>query len=177
MSSVAPVAASTAAKTLVPLNAAVTVHAISCSSQAGVLAGARASRPDAAGAEFENGLRADDFGAHEQGAQKTVLERAEETLTEIYMLFSDADRDGSGTLDRAEIIAVIKNYHKTEGTQRSAAEIQKEVDAAVRRYANPGTDSLSMHQFIEMLFAPDGQFKVKTPAERHTSPTATQMVE
>ena len=65
----------------------------------------------------------------------SVDDQAEETLTEIYLLFNDADRycspsvnpitvhcnpndanrDGSGMLDRAEIIDVIRKYHKTEG--------------------------------------------------------------
>ena len=94
------------------------------------------------------------------------MARTEATLDRIEKLFTSADLDGSGALDRTELAELLKKYYRSEKMLRDISKVQAEVDAAMTANDADGSGTLDIAEFIEMLCSsPD--FKISlTPVEK-----------
>jgi hypothetical protein len=73
--------------------------------------------------------------------------------------FRGADTDGSGTLNKEEMIVLFKSMYKTEGMARSKAKVEAEVNAAMKLYDLDGSGALDEDEFLNMLLhAPTFKF-------------------
>ena len=96
------------------------------------------------------------FGKHElvamtravQQMEANDLELAMHTAEKIRAMFSEADKDGSGTLDAEELAALVRRYYGTEGKSRSAKVVQREVSDAMGAFDTDGNGLLSFAEFL-----------------------------
>lgn len=75
-------------------------------------------------------------------------------------MFKDADADGSGKLDKAELASLLKEYYKTEKLSRRLSSVQEEIDAAMAEYDTDGNGELDFKEFIFMA-ATSKEFKFR----------------
>ena len=85
-------------------------------------------------------------------ADGEVAQQAATRVGECWRLFTQADADMSGHLDRVEIRDVITQYHKTEGKLVSKSAVKEEVERTICDYAAPGASELVFPEFVAMLF-------------------------
>lgn len=92
-----------------------------------------------------------------------VLE-AEPALAILRNLFTQADTDGSGYLDKAELAVVVRNFYKEEKMSRNIKVVTAEVDDAMSRFDANGDGVLQFEEFVDMLCLSES-FKFKIPLE------------
>merc|ERR1719272_1643746 len=83
-----------------------------------------------------------------QQMESDDLELAMHTADKIRMMFNEADKDGSGTLDAEELAALVRRYYGTEGKSRSTKVVQREVSDAMAAFDTDGNGSLSFAEFL-----------------------------
>jgi len=86
---------------------------------------------------------------------------ADETWGIIQEIFEKYDTNNSGDLDSSELVAVLKDYGKTEGKLRATKALERELAEALQDYDKDGTQSLDLHELIRMVCEKAQHFKFR----------------
>ena len=86
---------------------------------------------------------------------------ADETWGIIQEIFEQYDTNNSGDLDSSELVAVLKDYGKTEGKLRATKALERELAEALQDYDKDGTQSLDLHELIRMVCEKAQHFKFR----------------
>lgn len=88
----------------------------------------------------------------------------DQILEMLQKTFVDADKDGSGELDHAEISEVVKAYYKKEGVSRSLSKVEAEVAAAMVAFDANRSGALDFTEFLQM-YASGEHFRFQIPLD------------
>eukprot|EP00657_Telonema_sp_P-1_P003659 TRINITY_DN1863_c0_g1_i6.p1 TRINITY_DN1863_c0_g1~~TRINITY_DN1863_c0_g1_i6.p1 ORF type:complete len:341 (-),score=88.96 TRINITY_DN1863_c0_g1_i6:101-1123(-) len=75
--------------------------------------------------------------------------------------FGEADTDGSGSLDREELAAVLREFYQRQGVSRSIKKVNSELDAAMREFDSDGSGRLELDEFVKMVCSETPYFRLK----------------
>jgi len=80
---------------------------------------------------------------------------AEGALERLRNFFVDADTDGSGSLDKEELVHVLRKFYAAEKLSRNTAAVRREVEEALKRFDYNGDGTLQFEEFVDMVCLSD----------------------
>jgi len=95
---------------------------------------------------------------------RSWVNEAQQIFEKLETLFSTADVDGNGLLNKEEFIHLMNAYHDQQGHEIVAADVELEVEEALECWDINSSGFLSLEELIQM-FCNSASFSLPLPAE------------